>query len=550
MTPKGKKFIIITLSSLILAVFAFHVQAGKADTLAPQNGSESEVFPISNRNQIGALAPADISRMAHATVRITGMRRGAKREYPIFSGSGTILTPDGIILTNCHVANPRAMGYAKDMWIDSLVVSILVDEDAPPVPTYHAERLAYDSKLDLAVIRITETLDGKAVIPGKLNLPYVNLGNSDSIGLGENLNIFGYPSIGGETITFTTGVVSGFDSEEPMGNRAWIKTAAMIAGGNSGGLAANDKGEIIGVPTRGGTSSAESITDCRRIEDINGDGTIDDEDTCIPSGGFINGIRPIKWALPMIDAVKKGLTYASPYLKQKATEDQPQKSEKKKFSPLGWSADEPKDCDFDAQKGFDSGIDRIYAVFKPNDAMHDSDEIRSIWYIDDERALSDRIIYDPGDCIWFALTAKKGETLPDGAYRLELYYEKILLADTQTRIGMESAKIPSGEGVMLQGTIKDAETGKPVPGISVIVLKPGVDASDWINDTAQKDIFSQTLSNRSGKYRLPDKLERGQTYPIIFGSAEDNYRVRFGIVEIPADAGDTVRMDIEVTEIH
>ena len=74
------------------------------------------------------------------------------------------------------------------------------------------------------MIQITATLDGTNINPSSLNLPYVQLGNSDDLHVGDPLEVIGYPGVGGKTITFTTGSVSGFTPEGNLGPRAWIKT--------------------------------------------------------------------------------------------------------------------------------------------------------------------------------------------------------------------------------------------------------------------------------------------------------------------------------------
>ena len=73
-----------------------------------------------------------------------------------------------------------------------------------------ADVLAVDATLDLAVVRIADWLDPdeSADLPG--TYPAAPLGDSDSVGLGDGVRILGYPVIGGETITLTTGSVSGF----------------------------------------------------------------------------------------------------------------------------------------------------------------------------------------------------------------------------------------------------------------------------------------------------------------------------------------------------
>ncbi len=92
-----------------------------------------------------------------------------------------------------------------------------------------------------------------------------------------------------------------------MGTGAYIKTSATIAGGNSGGLAVNERGELIGVPTAVGSGDLEDdIVDCRALLDTNRDGYIDENDTCVPTGGFINALRPINLARELILAAQQG----------------------------------------------------------------------------------------------------------------------------------------------------------------------------------------------------------------------------------------------------
>ncbi len=219
-----------------------------------------------------------------------------------WTGSGTIITNDGMILTNAHVV-------LSDRYYDvvDLVVAITTQEDLPPQQMFYAEVVQADANLDLAVIKVNSKLDGSAANFSALGIQPVPLGDSASLKLGDPLTIIGYPGIGGETITLTRGEVSGFTSEDPYGNRAYIKTSATIAGGNSGGLAANPQGEIIGIPSAVGTGDVEdAFVDCRRLADTNRDGIIDEYDNCVPTGGFINALRPIRLAMPMIEAAKAG----------------------------------------------------------------------------------------------------------------------------------------------------------------------------------------------------------------------------------------------------
>jgi len=119
-----------------------------------------------------------------------------------WTGSGTIVSPDGLVLTNAHVVLPD-----RYFPVDELIIAMTISQDQEPVPSYYAEVLQADATLDLAVIRVTHDYDGNEVDPATLALPYALLGDSDELDLGDRLTILGYPGIGGDTVTLTSGEV-------------------------------------------------------------------------------------------------------------------------------------------------------------------------------------------------------------------------------------------------------------------------------------------------------------------------------------------------------
>jgi serine protease Do len=144
-------------------------------------------------------------------------------------GSGFIISPEGYILTNDHVA-----GNAKE-----ITVTMTNGEKYP------AEIMGTDMISDVTLLQIK----------GK-NFPYVKLGNSDDVMIGEWVVAFGNPFGLFENIDkpiVTVGVVSAKGMNLNVDNnrsyRGLIQTDAVINAGNSGGPLVNSAGEVIGINT-------------------------------------------------------------------------------------------------------------------------------------------------------------------------------------------------------------------------------------------------------------------------------------------------------------
>jgi S1-C subfamily serine protease len=235
-----------------------------------------------------------------AVVKVVAKIKWGSRLREVWGGSGTILSEDGLILTNAHLVQPGRGAEA-----DAFVIAITVNPEAAPLEMYFAEPVVVDKDLDLAVIQITTDLKYQDVDWSETKLQKIVLGDSDKLQLGEPLTILGYPGIGGDTITLTSGNVGGFTAQRHYGDRAYIKTAAAISGGTSGGLVMDSMGRMVAVPTQLGYGGEENVVDCRVIADTNGDGEVDQFDMCVPVGGFINALRPINLALPLIESAKQ-----------------------------------------------------------------------------------------------------------------------------------------------------------------------------------------------------------------------------------------------------
>lgn len=254
----------------------------------------------------------DPDLVQRATVQITQVFTNPLGQTVISCvGSGTLVTADGLILTNAHVVLPIS-GCRSDR----VMVALTVEIGEAPVPKYYAQVVASNIGWDLAVIQITTTLDNRPVDRATLALPFVELGNSEEINLDATIEVAGYAPIDREVSSNTVaqivrGTVSGFTAESRVGDRAWIKTRALLPGNMTGGGAYNIQGRLIGVPTVEPPTSGigGAVTEnCRRIQDSNGDGRVDERDLCVPTAGLINAIRPSRLARGLILAARLNIT--------------------------------------------------------------------------------------------------------------------------------------------------------------------------------------------------------------------------------------------------
>jgi serine protease Do len=147
-------------------------------------------------------------------------------------GSGFIIDPSGLVVTNNHVIADA----------DEITV-ILHDEQA-----FKAEIVGRDSKADLALLKINT--------PNKL--PAISFGNSDEMRVGDWVVAIGNPfGLGG---TVTAGIVSARARDINAGPYDdFLQTDASINKGNSGGPLLNLKGEVIGINTAIFSPSGGSI---------------------------------------------------------------------------------------------------------------------------------------------------------------------------------------------------------------------------------------------------------------------------------------------------
>ncbi|MCY7400857.1 MAG: trypsin-like peptidase domain-containing protein [Nocardioides sp.] len=199
------------------------------ETATSQQNAASTTATVADQGDISAVA-GSVESVAQ-DVLPSVVKIDVTGEQGSGSGSGIILTSDGLILTNNHVVESAAGGAG------SLSVSFADGSSAD------AEVLGTDPLTDTAVIRATDVSDLQAAAIGK----------SANLGVGEGVVAIGSPF--GLDATVTSGIVSALDrpvnvgSDEEGNSTTYpaIQTDAAINPGNSGGPLVDMTGAVVGI---------------------------------------------------------------------------------------------------------------------------------------------------------------------------------------------------------------------------------------------------------------------------------------------------------------
>uniref|UniRef100_A0A8C2JT92 HtrA serine peptidase 1b n=1 Tax=Cyprinus carpio TaxID=7962 RepID=A0A8C2JT92_CYPCA len=190
-------------------------------------GKSHEDNPDSLRHRYNFIADV-VEKIAPAVVHIELFRKMVftKREVAVASGSGFVVSEDGLIVTNAHVVANKHR------------VKVELKSGA----TYEAKIKDVDEKADIALIKID--------VP--IKLPVLLLGRSADLRPGEFVVAIGSPFSLQNTVT--TGIVSttqrgGKELGLRNSDMDYIQTDAIINYGNSGGPLVNLDGEVIGINT-------------------------------------------------------------------------------------------------------------------------------------------------------------------------------------------------------------------------------------------------------------------------------------------------------------
>jgi S1-C subfamily serine protease len=253
----------------------------KASLLVVAVGALSVGFPLAGRAQLRS----DVTKATEpAVVMVMAVDVIDGQLVPVASGSGTVVDSDGSVLTNYHVISDAAGNRLYDLF----VIGRFRAEDREPemICAGRPNRSRLKPKLDLALIKCDLDMNGEPWTPSAW--PSIPIGRSEDVTVGQWIYVFGYPNVGGTTIHFTSGPISGWTAEEGgASTRAFMKTEAAITPGNSGGTAVDENGKLIGVPTAFRVSTAV-------------------QNQQVVTVGKVGLVRPIEHARDLIAVARKG----------------------------------------------------------------------------------------------------------------------------------------------------------------------------------------------------------------------------------------------------
>lgn len=204
---------LLAIVAVVICIFSARgsPKAGESsDQQKVQAGIQGEQFTNLSADKLYAKASAAVVRVVvrNRDFRVTGL------------GSGFVVTPDGLIVTNYHVV---ADAYFADVQF-------------PNGGSYLVEGLSgLDSDADLAILKINAT-----------KLPALEIAEEVLPPIGTQVFAIGNPR--GLTNTLSEGLVSGHRTTK--GGLAQIQTTAAISPGSSGGPLLNSAAQVVGVTTQ------------------------------------------------------------------------------------------------------------------------------------------------------------------------------------------------------------------------------------------------------------------------------------------------------------
>lgn len=249
--PKKKSNKSVIILALVFSMLGGIVGSAITNVILTDNASSSSSELASQKITINSDKKLDVATAVakKAMPSVVGITTRGQVDYGFFgsveasgTGSGIVVDEKGYILTNAHVVKLNDQVVSE--------CSVIVDDGTE----LRGKPIWVDTGIDLAIVKID---------PAGKKLVAADLGDSDSLEIGETAIAIGNPINIAFEKSVSQGIVSGLDrylGQVDGGGfmMGLIQTDASINGGNSGGPLLNAKGQVIGINTVK-VSSAEGM---------------------------------------------------------------------------------------------------------------------------------------------------------------------------------------------------------------------------------------------------------------------------------------------------
>lgn len=238
-------------------------------------------------------------------------------------------------------------------------------------------------------------------------------------------------------------------------------------------------------------------------------------DSPIAIGGFINGLRPVNLAKPLLKKAGvpiKGATEAVPMEKpRQQTPPSRAESSGTQFSNLIFSTKMSKDGrPLNAAEILPAGTKTLFASFAFKKVAKGT-PWRQVWFYKGKKVLdkTDRWKFPSSGGTTLTLSNKAG--LPEGEYQLAIYVGNQVVQQGKCAVG----KFQKDNDTQIYGVVMDAVRKRPISGALVIALKPGVRVMDFVKMKNKQMAQTSAKTDSRGRFEFPAQLPKGQAYGLV-----------------------------------
>lgn len=241
-------------------------------------------------------------------------------------------------------------------------------------------------------------------------------------------------------------------------------------------------------------------------------------------GGFINGLRPVNLAIPLLKKAGMRIESARGRRDHDAIpEHRPEPirgfdfeaiREKPAFSNLLFSREVTRDGrPINPSHVVPSGVDEVYASFD-FDNMRNGKPWSAVWMNAGKIIIEQKDDWDDGDSGRKTVKISNRRGVPDGEYQLVLGIGGEIALEGKMMVGTPVDESDSE----VSGRVVDSRTGRGIDEALVIVLRPRVQMRRFLERRREEDVQSSAETGRDGRFKLPEQLPKGEAYGLVIAA--------------------------------